>query len=134
MAGDRALMYPALGAAATAHEAAEVRAMGATAGYNYMRGEFQNGDTVVVDVSAVTGKGVDELIEMLALVAELRDLKANPGKPARATVLDAQMSGTRGPVATVLVQEGTLRVGDAMVTGIHHGRVRAMMNERGATY
>jgi translation initiation factor IF-2 len=92
--------------------------------------EEWGGDTVMVDVSAVTGKGVDDLIEMLALVAELKELKANPKKPARATVLDAAMSGSRGPVATALVQDGTLRVGDVIVCGAAFGRVKALYDDR----
>jgi translation initiation factor IF-2 len=93
--------------------------------------EEWGGDTVCVDVSAITGKGVDELIEMLTLVAELRELKANPDRSARGTVLEAQMSETRGPVATVLVQEGTLHVGDIMVVGAAFGRVKALYDDRG---
>ena len=92
--------------------------------------EEWGGDTVMVDVSAITGKGVDELVEMLALVAELKELKANPKKPARATVLDAAMSGSRGPVATVLVQDGTLKVGDVIVCGAAYGRVKALYDDR----
>ena len=94
-----------------------------------LQAEEWGGDTVVVDVSAVTGKGVDELIEMLALVAELRELKANPVKPARATVLDADMSGSRGPVAMALVQDGTLRIGDIIVCGGTFGRVKALYDD-----
>jgi len=94
-----------------------------------LQAEEWGGDTVIVDVSAVTGKGVDELIEMLALVAELRELKANPTRPARATVLDAQMSGSRGPVATVLVQDGTLHIGDIIVCGGTFGRVKALYDD-----
>jgi len=94
-----------------------------------LQAEEWGGDTVVVDVSAVTGKGVDELVEMLALVAELRELKANPTSPARATVLDAQMSGSRGPVATALVQDGTLRIGDIIVCGGTFGRVKALYDD-----
>jgi translation initiation factor IF-2 len=92
--------------------------------------EEWGGDTVTVDVSAVTGKGVDELVEMLALVAELKELKANPKKPARGTVLDAMISGSRGPVATVLVQDGTLHVGDVIVCGATFGRVKALFDDR----
>ena len=91
--------------------------------------EEWGGDTVFVDVSAITGKGVDELVEMLALVAELRDLKANPNKHALGTVLDANVSGSRGPVATVLVQDGTLRVGDVIVCGGTFGRVKAIFDD-----
>jgi translation initiation factor IF-2 len=92
--------------------------------------EEWGGETVMVDVSALTGKGVDELVEMLALVAELRELKANPKKAARATVLDAAMSGSRGPVATVLVQDGALKVGDVIVCGAAFGRVKALYDDR----
>jgi translation initiation factor IF-2 len=92
--------------------------------------EEWGGDTVMVDVSAITGKGVDELMEMLSLVAELKELKANPKKPARATVLDAAMSGSRGPVATVLVQDGTLKVGDVVVCGAAFGRIKALYDDR----
>jgi translation initiation factor IF-2 len=92
--------------------------------------EEWGGQTVMVDVSALTGQGVDELVEMLALVAELKELKANPKRPARGTVLDAAMSGSRGPVATVLVQDGTLKVGDVVVCGAAFGRVKALFDDR----
>ncbi len=92
--------------------------------------EEWGGDTVFVDVSAITGEGVDDLVEMLALVAELRELKANPNKPALGTVLDANVSGSRGPVATVLVQDGTLRIGDVIVSGGAFGRVKAIYDDR----
>jgi len=95
-----------------------------------LQAEEWGGDTVTVDVSAVTGQGVDDLVEMLALVAELKELKANPKKPARGTVLDAMISGSRGPVATVLVQDGTLRVGDVIVCGATFGRVKALFDDR----
>ena len=91
--------------------------------------EEWGGETVFVDVSAITGQGVDDLIEMLALVAELKELKANPTSPARGTVLEAQMSETRGPVATVLVQDGRLCVGDIIVCGSTFGRVKAMYDD-----
>ena len=93
--------------------------------------EEWGGDTVLVEVSAVTGKGVDDLVEMLALVAELRELKANPDKPGRGAVLEAEISPTYGPVATVLVREGTLRKGDIVVCGPTYGRVKALMDDRG---
>ena len=96
-----------------------------------LQSEDWGGDTVCVDVSAVTGQGVDELVEMLALVAELRELKANLDKPARGTVLEARVSGSRGPVATVLVQEGTLRLGQVIVCGATYGRVKALFDDRG---
>src|SRR5207244_2403076 len=82
-------------------------------------------------VAARTGEGIEKLLEAILLQAEVMELKANPHKPATGTVIEAKLEKGRGPVATVLVQDGTLRVGDAIVTGIHHGRVRAMMNEHG---
>jgi translation initiation factor IF-2 len=85
----------------------------------------------MMPVSARTKQGLPELLEYIALQAEVLDLKSNPEAVAAGVVIEAKLEKGRGPVATVLVQEGTLRVGDAMVTGIHHGRVRAMMNERG---
>ena len=94
--------------------------------------EEWGGDTVCVEVSATTGDGVDDLIEMLSLVAELRELKANPTKRARGTVLEAQMSESHGPVATVLVQDGTLHVGDVLVIGNSFGRVKALISDKGA--
>ncbi len=93
--------------------------------------EEWGGDVVMVPVSARTGQGLDELLEMILLVADLHDLRADPQKPARGTVLEARLDRGRGPVATVLVQEGTLRVGDAVVVGEVHGKVRAMTNDRG---
>lgn len=93
--------------------------------------EEWGGDTVCVPVSAVTGEGLDQLLEMLLLVAEMEELKANPHRPARGTVIEAKLDKGRGPVATVLVQKGTLRVGDYVIAGTTHGRVRAMMDFRG---
>ena len=93
--------------------------------------EKWGGDTIMLPVSARTKQGVPELLEYIALQAEVLELKANPDKLAAGRVIEAKLEKGRGPVATVLVQEGTLRVGDALVTGIHYGRVRAMMNERG---
>lgn len=93
--------------------------------------EEWGGDTVVVPVSALKGEGIDELLEMILLVAELRELKANPDRKARGTVIEAQLDRGRGPVATVLVQKGTLRTGDAIVVGTAAGRVRAMMDDQG---
>ena len=93
--------------------------------------EEWGGDTVCVEVSAVTGQGMDELVEMLALVAELRELKANPNKSAQGTVLEAEISGSRGPVATVLVQDGTLRIGDVIVCGAAYGRAKAITDDQG---
>jgi translation initiation factor IF-2 len=93
--------------------------------------EDWGGDTVTVPVSARAKQGVAELLEMILLVAELHELKADPSRPARGTVIEAQLDRGRGPVATVLVQEGTLRVGDAVVAGEAFGRVRAMSDDRG---
>ena len=93
--------------------------------------EEWGGETIMVPISAKTGQGVDELLEMVVLQAEMLELKANPNKPARGTVLEAKLDPKRGPVATLLVQDGTLRVGDALVAGLHWGKVRAMINEWG---
>ncbi|MGC9033161.1 MAG: translation initiation factor IF-2 [Thermosulfidibacteraceae bacterium] len=93
--------------------------------------EEWGGETIMVPISAKTGQGVDELLEMVLLVAQMLDLKANPNKPARGTVLEAKLDPKRGPVATLLVQDGTLREGDAFVVGLHWGKVRAMTNELG---
>jgi translation initiation factor IF-2 len=93
--------------------------------------EQWGGTTIMLPVSARTKQGVPELLEYIALQAEVLELKANPEKLAAGHVIEAKLEKGRGPVATVLVEEGTLKVGDALVTGIHHGRVRAMMDERG---
>ncbi|HVP68773.1 MAG TPA: translation initiation factor IF-2 [Anaeromyxobacteraceae bacterium] len=93
--------------------------------------EQWGGTTIMVPVSARTKQGLPELLEYISLQAEVLDLKANPDKSATGVVIEAKLEKGRGPVATVLVQDGTLRVGDAMVTGVDHGKVRAMMNERG---
>jgi translation initiation factor IF-2 len=93
--------------------------------------EQWGGTTIMVPVSARTKQGIPELLEYIALQAEVLELKANPEKLAAGRVVEAKLEKGRGPVATVLVEEGTLRVGDALVTGTHYGRVRAMMNERG---
>ena len=93
--------------------------------------EEWGGETMMIPVSARTGDGLEKLLEAILLQAEVLELKANPNKPATGVVIEAKLEKGRGPVATVLVQEGTLRVGDAMVTGSHSGRVRAMMNEHG---
>jgi len=89
------------------------------------------GQTLCVPLSAKTGQGVQQLIEQLLLQAELLELKANPNRPAVATVLEAQLDAGKGPVATVLVTNGTLRVGDNFICGSHAGRVRALHDERG---
>ena len=93
--------------------------------------EDWGGDTVVVPVSARTHQNLDLLLEMILLVADMLDLKANATRPAMGTVLEAQLDRGRGPVATVLVRNGTLRVGDFFICGAVFGKVRAMMNDRG---
>jgi len=90
--------------------------------------EDYGGDTITVGVSARTREGIDRLLEMILLQAEILDLKANPNRLARGTVVESQLDRGRGPVATVLVQEGTLHQGDAFVAGTSYGRVRAMLN------
>ncbi|MDR7520874.1 MAG: translation initiation factor IF-2 [Armatimonadota bacterium] len=93
--------------------------------------EEWGGDTIVVPVSARQRTGLEHLLEMILLVADLQDLRAEEDRPARGTIIEARLDRGRGPVATVLVQEGTLRVGDAVVAGETYGRVRAMMDARG---
>jgi translation initiation factor IF-2 len=93
--------------------------------------EEWGGSTVMVAVSAKTGAGMDELLEMVLLSADLLDLKANPDKQAKGTVIEAKLDKNRGPVATVLVQRGTLRTGDSLVTGSIIGHVRAMVDDKG---
>lgn len=93
--------------------------------------EDWGGDTVFVNVSALQGTGIDTLLEMVFLVSEMQELKANPLLPARGTVVEAQLDRTRGPVATVLIQTGTLRLGDAVVAGTASGRVRALFDHTG---
>ncbi|MDR5683892.1 MAG: translation initiation factor IF-2 [Armatimonadota bacterium] len=93
--------------------------------------EDWGGDVITVPVSAQTQQGLSELLEMILLVAELHELRAPRDRPARGTVLEARLDRGRGPVATVLVQEGTLRVGDAVVVGESYGKIRAMTDDRG---
>ncbi|AMA72707.1 MULTISPECIES: translation initiation factor IF-2 [Aneurinibacillus] len=93
--------------------------------------EDWGGDTIFVHVSALKREGLDDILEMILLVAEVQELKANPNKRARGTVIEAELDRGKGPVATVLVQSGTLRVGDPIVVGTAYGRVRAMMNDKG---
>lgn len=93
--------------------------------------EEWGGDTICVEVSALKREGIDDLLEMILLVAEIRELKANPDRRAVGVVIDAELDKTRGPVATVLVQSGTLRQGDSLVAGAVYGRVRAMYDEYG---
>ncbi|RHW39603.1 translation initiation factor IF-2 [Lysinibacillus yapensis] len=93
--------------------------------------EDWGGDTIFVPISALKGEGIDTLLEMILLVAEVQELKANPNRPAIGTVIEAQLDKGRGSVATLLVQDGTLRVGDPIVVGHAYGRVRAMVNDLG---
>jgi len=93
--------------------------------------EEWGGETMMVPVSARTGEGVDRLLESLLLQADILELAANPRRPAQGTIIEAQLDRGRGPVATVLVQRGTLRVGDTFVSGPVWGRVRALINDRG---
>jgi len=93
--------------------------------------EEYGGDNIMVPVSAKKQIGINELLENILLVAEVQELKANPNREARGVVIEAQLDKGRGTVATVLVQSGTLRIGDSMVAGTTYGKVRAMVNDRG---
>ena len=93
--------------------------------------EEYGGDTIMVPVSAKKRMGLDNLLEMVLLVAEVKELKANPNRDARGVIVEAKLDKGRGPVATVLVQNGTLRIGDSIVCGTTYGKVRAMVNDRG---
>ncbi len=93
--------------------------------------EQWGGDTVCCPVSALTGEGIDNLLEMVCLVSDMRELKANPNRPAKGTVIEARLDKGRGPVATLLVQNGTLHTGDIIIAGTTVGRVRVMTNDRG---
>ena len=93
--------------------------------------EDWGGDTVFVPVSAHTGEGIDQLLEMIILTAEVEELKANPDRLARGVVIEAKLDKGRGPVATILVQKGTLHVGDNIAVGAAYGKIRAMMDDRG---
>jgi translation initiation factor IF-2 len=93
--------------------------------------EAWGGDTPFVEVSAKKLIGIEDLLEMILLVAEVQELKANPTAPARGVVVEANLDRGRGPVATVLVQRGTLKIGDAVVVGTAHGRVRALIDSKG---
>ena len=94
--------------------------------------EEWGGETVMVEVSAKAKKNIDKLLEMILLVGDLRELKADPGIPASGTVLESRVDKGRGPVATVLVQNGTLHVGDVFIVGAVYGKVRAMFDDHGA--
>ncbi|MFZ7104642.1 MAG: translation initiation factor IF-2 [Peptococcaceae bacterium] len=93
--------------------------------------EEWGGDIIMVPVSAVTGEGIDTLLEMILLVSEVAELKANPHKHARGTVIEAKLDKGRGPVATLLVQTGTLNIGDFLIVGTTQGRIRAMFDYKG---
>ncbi len=93
--------------------------------------EAWGGDTIAVPLSGITGEGVSDLLENLQLVAELGELKANPERIAKGVVVEARLEKSRGPVATILVQTGTLKQGDSIVMGAHFGRIRAMFDDQG---
>ncbi|MBQ2893648.1 MAG: translation initiation factor IF-2 [Oscillospiraceae bacterium] len=95
--------------------------------------EEWGGDTVIVPISAKTGMGLDDLLEMVILTAEVQELKANPNRRAKGTVIEARLDKTRGPIATLLVQNGTLKQGDIIIAGTAVGRVRVMTNDKGRT-
>ena len=93
--------------------------------------EDWGGETIMVPVSALRGENLDNLLEMILLVAEVEELVANPDRLAKGTVIEANLDRTKGPVATLLVQNGTLRVGDSIVAGSVFGKIRAMIDDRG---
>ena len=95
--------------------------------------EEWGGDTIIVPISAKTGMGLQELLEMVLLTAEVQELKANPNRRAKGTVIEARLDKTRGPIATLLVQNGTLKQGDIVIAGTAVGRVRVMTNDKGRT-
>ena len=95
--------------------------------------EEWGGDTIIVPISAKTGMGLDDLLEMVLLTAEVQELKANPNRRAKGVVIEARLDKTRGPIATLLVQNGTLNQGDIIIAGTAVGRVRVMTNDKGRT-
>ena len=95
--------------------------------------EEWGGETIICPISAKTGQGLDELLEMVILTAEVQELKANPNRRAKGTVIEARLDKTRGPIATLLVQNGTLKQGDIVIAGTAVGRVRVMTNDKGRT-
>ena len=95
--------------------------------------EEWGGDTIICPVSAKTGEGIENLLESINLVAEVRELKANPDQMARGTIIEAKLDKGKGPVASVLIQNGTLHTGDSVISGTTTGRVRAMVDDKGRT-
>ena len=95
--------------------------------------EEWGGETIIVPISAKTGMGLDDLLEMVILTAEVQELKANPNRRAKGTVIEARLDKNRGPIATLLVQNGTLKQGDIVIAGTAVGRVRVMTNDKGRT-
>lgn len=93
--------------------------------------EAWGGDTIAIPISGITGEGISDLLENLQIVAELSELKANPHRIAKGVVVEARLEKSRGPVATILIQTGTLKQGDAIVMGAHFGRIRAMFDDQG---
>ena len=93
--------------------------------------EAWGGDTIAIPLSGITGEGINDLLENLQIVAELGELKANPGRIAKGVVVEARLEKSRGPVATILIQTGTLKQGDSIVMGSHFGRIRAMFDDQG---
>jgi translation initiation factor IF-2 len=93
--------------------------------------EEWGGDTICVPVSAKRREGIDNLLDNLLILAEVQELKANPDKPARGLVVEAELDKGRGPVATILVQTGSVKVGDSVVAGVHYGKIRAMISDKG---
>ena len=93
--------------------------------------EQWGGNTLFAEVSAKQKTGIKELLELILLQAEVLELRANPDKPARGIIIEAKLDKGRGPVATLLVQEGTLKAGDVFIAGSQYGRVRAMLNDKG---
>ncbi|MBQ6809178.1 MAG: translation initiation factor IF-2 [Clostridia bacterium] len=112
------------------HDANFDKVMQALTEYELVPEEW-GGDTICVPVSALTGMNIDKLLEMILLVAEFKELKANPNRTAKGAVVEARLDKGRGPVATVLVQNGTLRQGDSIVAGTSFGRIRGMMDDKG---
>ncbi|MBQ2916089.1 MAG: translation initiation factor IF-2 [Clostridia bacterium] len=112
------------------HDANFDKVMQALTEYELVPEEW-GGDTICVPVSALTGMNIDKLLEMILLVAEFKELKANPNRDAKGAVVEARLDKGRGPVATVLVQNGTLRQGDSIVAGTSFGRIRGMMDDKG---